>query len=251
MPNKQILDNPNFFGQGSPYLSHPLLTPQRTTREVDFVLSCIDLPEGGRLLDVGCGPGRHSIELAKRGYEVVGIDPSPAMIEAAQERALGIEPAPTFLTVRADDLSNRASFDAAICLFTTLGQIEETMDNSQLVFHVAKKLRPGGYFIVEVPQRSWVLSNLKEYERLGTGDRYTDVTRRYDAHDFTLTETFNMISPHAERAYLLQYRLYNQAELRSLLTSARYEILGCYGDYDGAPLGEDSRVMIMLAQKRQ
>ena len=249
-PNQNMLDKPNFFDEGSPYLNHPLMTPERTTQEVDFILSCSDLPVGGRILDIGCGPGRHSIELARRGCKVVGIDPSPAMVEAALERAMGIVPAPTFFVQRTEDLTTQQPFDAAICLFTTLGQIEDRIDNSQLVFHVAKLLRPGGVFIVEVPQRGWVISHLVTSERFGAGERYTDVVRRYDARDKSLTETFTLVSPHAEHQYLLRYRLYNHVELRSLLISAGFEILGSYGDYDGAPLGEDSQMMIVMAKKR-
>jgi D-alanine-D-alanine ligase len=249
-PDQNMLDKPNFFDEGSPYLNHPLLTQERTSREVDFVLSCVDLPEESRLLDIGCGPGRHSIELARRGYAVVGIDTSTAMIKAAQERAVGIHPAPTFLVQRTKDLTSQDPFDAAICLFTTLGQIEDNSDNSRLVIHVVNNLRPGGRLIVEVPQRSWVISNLKTSERFGAGERYTDIVRSYNALDKSLTETFTLVSPHAEHEYLLRYRLFNQTELRSLLNKAGFELIGAYGDYDAVPIGEDSRLMVMVAQKR-
>ena len=81
------MSTPNFFSPGSPYLDHPLLTPERTAAEIDFVLAQTALPPGARLLDVGCGPGRHSLELARRGYQVMGIDPSGAMIAAAKRTA--------------------------------------------------------------------------------------------------------------------------------------------------------------------
>lgn len=69
----------NFFEDGSPFLAHPLLTAARTAAEVDFIAAELALAAGARLLDVGCGFGRHSIELARRGYAVTGIDPSASL----------------------------------------------------------------------------------------------------------------------------------------------------------------------------
>ncbi|VAW34300.1 hypothetical protein MNBD_CHLOROFLEXI01-407, partial [hydrothermal vent metagenome] len=79
--------NNNFFTEGSPFLNHPLLTAVRTAQEVDFIEDQFKLPTGAHILDVGCGFGRHSIELARRGFAVTGIDPAAAMIAAAQKRA--------------------------------------------------------------------------------------------------------------------------------------------------------------------
>ena len=81
-----------FFDDGSPYLSHPLLTEERTQRELAAIEELIG-PLRGPVLDIGCGFGRHSVALADRGLEVVGIDPSATMIAAAQRRAAegGIE----------------------------------------------------------------------------------------------------------------------------------------------------------------
>ena len=94
------MKKPNFFGRGSPYLDHPLLTTQRTKAEIDFLLSKISIPDAGFILDIGCGFGRHSIELAQRGYNLVGIDPSQAMIDAARQASSGLAFMPQFIQAR-------------------------------------------------------------------------------------------------------------------------------------------------------
>ena len=68
----------NFFEHGSPYLQHPLLTPERTAEEVDFILSILPVEPGDKFLDIGCGFGRHSLELALRGFSVLSWG-APAM----------------------------------------------------------------------------------------------------------------------------------------------------------------------------
>lgn len=240
---------PNFFEAGSPFLQHPLLTAGRTTREIDFILEQIELPAAVRLLDVGCGFGRHSLELAKRGFAVTAIDPAAAMIAAARERAAAAGVSIDFQQVAAETLDLKEMFEAAICLFTTLGQISTAGNNSGLVERAYAALKPGGAFVVEVPQRETAVSQLKPTDKFGEGERYTAVSRRYDAAGYIVTETFELISPEKRRTYCLQYRLYSRDELRSLLTAAGFTVTAMFGDYAGTPLSADSPTMVMIGRK--
>ncbi|HFQ94718.1 MAG TPA: class I SAM-dependent methyltransferase, partial [Anaerolineae bacterium] len=163
----------NFFEEGSPFLNHPLLTAERTAVETNFLESQLRLPPGARILDVGCGFGRHSIELARRGYTVTGIDPAAAMIAAAQERAKEAAVSVDFRQARGEEFTTAVPFDAAICLFTSLGQMGPDGDNSALVSRVYDALKPGGLFVVEVPQRDTAVTQLRPSDKFGDGERYT------------------------------------------------------------------------------
>ena len=242
------MSHPNFFSADSPYLNHPLLTPERTVKEMDFVLSQVNLSPGARVLDVGCGPGRHSIELARRGYDVVGIEPSAAMIQAAKVRATEASVAPTFRQVCGESFVASDEFDLAICLFTTLGQISKEGENCELVKRTHEALRPGGFFVVETRQRAPTVQHLQTEERFG-GERYTDVSRLYDAVTQTVTEVFEVVSPESTQRYLLRYRLYNRTELAGLLKEAGFTIVASFGDYDGNPLIPDSAMMLLIGRK--
>jgi SAM-dependent methyltransferase len=239
----------NFFSQGSPYLNHPLLTTERTAREIDFILSQIELSPNGRVLDMGCGTGRHCIELAQRGYRVVGIDPAEAMLAAARCGAAEAGVAVEFRQMRGEDLTERETFDAVICLFTTLGQIEAGEDNRSLLERSAQALRPGGFLAVEVPQRDWVAQNLQTAERIGQGENYTLVTRRFDPAEKAVSERFRQVSPQGEQVYRLHYRLFNPSELESLLQGTGFEISGAYGGYAKVPITENSATMLFVARK--
>ena len=243
------MNKTNFFDEGSPYLEHPLLTRKRTLMEIDFLLSKIDLPDQAHILDVGCGPGRHSIELALRGYQVVGIDPSATMIEAAQSRASNAGVEPVFLQVAGEVFKTNKKFDTALCLFTTLGQINDRIDNSSLVFQVASALRPTGYFIVEVPHLKWVKKNLKPVDHFDDGDIATHIFRNFDPIKRVVTEEFKLISEAGENHYLLKYRLYSQADIVELLKNAGFNIIAIYGGYQEIQLEAESPVMLIIAQK--
>lgn len=239
----------NFFTEGSPFLKHPLLTPERTSAEIDFVVERARLAPGASIFDVGCGFGRHSIELAKRGYNVVGVDPSSALLEEANNRAkdAGVEVA--FVQSKAEAFTTNRVFDAAICLFTTLGQIDESGDNIGLIKRVSETLVDGGIFIVEVPQRIWVINNLKVEERIGEGERYADVKRRYDGQKQTLTETFTVVKGGQRDTYTLCYRLYRYEDLRYLLLDAHLNLTALYGGFDASPLSDESPVQVVVAKK--
>ena len=240
---------PNFFDSGSPFLQHPLLTLERTTQEVDFILETIAIPKGGRVLDVGCGFGRHSIEFAKRGFVVTGIDPAEAMILAAKQRAEEAGVVVDFEQVGAESFVAKDVFDTAVCLFTTLGQISATGENLGLVERVYAGLRSGGYFVVEVPQRDTAVSQLKPSDKFGTEERYTAVRRQYDPAQQVVTESFDLVSPEKTERYLLQYRLFSREEVVGLLENAGFTVTAMFANYAGDLLMDDSPTMVIIGQK--
>jgi SAM-dependent methyltransferase len=240
---------PNFFEHGSPYLEHPLLTPQRTSGEIDFILSILPLDPGSRLLDIGCGFGRHSIELARRGFDVLGIDPSAAMIAAARERAAAQAVQPEFRRLAGQDLQLQDEFAAAICLFTTLGQVTGQEDNRELLPRAFHALQPGGHLVLEIPQPAWTLDNLQPAETLGEGETHTRVRRSFDPARDLVSEQFTVVSPAGQRTYLLRYRLFNRAQVSQLLAQAGFAGLAFYGGYAPVPLDDRCPGMVIRAQK--
>ena len=238
----------NFFDDNSPYLHHPLLTEERSAREVDFLISQLLLTSSARILDVGCAFGRHSVELARRGLGVVGIDPSAAMINAARQRAMKANCIVQFQQDGGESFQSGLPFDAAICLFTTLGQIRDKEPNDGLVANVYNLLSPGGYFCVEVPQRDVAVDQMRANERFGTDEAYTLVTRQYDVAARTMTESFD-VNMGTRREFQLCYYLYSEEELRSLLADVGLSVVSSFADATGAPLTVESATMLFICRK--
>ena len=115
-----------------------------TEQEVAFLVDTLGLHEGERVLDVGCGPGRHALALARRGIDVVGVDLSEDFVALAREAAKGEGPEARFEVGDVRDLAHDAEFDAVICLcqggFGLLGG----RDEPAVFDRIAAALRPGG-----------------------------------------------------------------------------------------------------------
>jgi SAM-dependent methyltransferase len=117
-----------------------------TVQEVAFLADALGLEPGMRLLDVGCGPGRHAHALAARGLEVVGVDISQRFVDLAARDA---PPGATFLRADARSLAFDTEFDAAISLcqgaFGLAGGPGAPIDgDGEVLAGIARALRPGG-----------------------------------------------------------------------------------------------------------
>ena len=113
-----------------------------TVQEVDHVVAALGLLPGERVLDVGCGTGRHAHELARRGIEVHGIDISRRFIALASEAAV---PLATFERADARSMAFESEFDAVICLCQgAFGMMTADGEDAAVVAGMARALRPGG-----------------------------------------------------------------------------------------------------------
>ena len=152
-----------------------------TDQEVDFVVDALGLEPGMRVLDVGCGPGRHALALAARGFVVHGVDLSPEFVALAQEAATGFTATFEVLDVR--DLAFTAEFDAAICLcqggFGLLGGA----DDEAVIGRIAAAVRPGGGLAVSAFSSYFALRWIEDGDAFdpATGVNHEVATLRNEA----------------------------------------------------------------------
>mgnify|MGYP001597305383 CR=1 FL=1 len=124
---------------------------QHTLAEVDFLLDVCQLKPGMRVLDMGCGPGRHSLELARRGLSVTGVDFTDSFIEFAREAAANEELSgrAEFVLADARDFVRPVHFDAAVCLCEgAFALLQTDEDNVRVLRHIAASMKPGAPFLM-------------------------------------------------------------------------------------------------------
>jgi SAM-dependent methyltransferase len=149
---------------GAAYLRYSFT--KGTDHEVDFLVDALQLRAGMRVLDVGCGPGRHAHRLAKLGLEVVGVDISQRFIDLATAGApLGA----SFVRGDARALTYEAEFDAAISLcqgaFGLTGGPGAPLDgDGDVLSGMARALRPGGRLAVSAFSSYFMLRFLEDHD---------------------------------------------------------------------------------------
>jgi SAM-dependent methyltransferase len=227
----------------------PALTPKRTRAEVDFATRVLGLRRGARVLDVPCGFGRHSGELARRGYSVVGVDLSHAMLGTARRSH---HEGARLRFVRGDmrRLAYRAEFDAVVCLFTSFGYFSER-ENVLTLRRMARALRPGGRLLMDhrnpafdatLPTHSW------RQPRPGLYVLWTlDVDRRTNVHEATWLILRRGGRRVIRKAFRL--RLWTLAQWRRHLREAGLRLVRAYGDFRGRPLRPTSSRLLLLAER--
>ena len=141
-----------FFEQHAPeYMDNCFVA--NTDFEVDFIEEELKLPSGAAILDVGCGTGRHSLELARRGYRVTGIDLSDKMLEEAREIARTEELKVEFIQADATEFNLDRIFDGCICIcegaFGLLSMGEDPFQRDlRILKNVSQVLKPGALFLL-------------------------------------------------------------------------------------------------------
>jgi cyclopropane fatty-acyl-phospholipid synthase-like methyltransferase len=127
---------------------------ERTVRDVDFILEELRLKPGSRVLDVCSGTGRHTIELAGRDVEAIGVELNPDYVALAEERSRQAGVKPRFVQGDVRTVEFGSGYDGAILMWNSFGYFSDDEDRD-LIGKVAAALRPGGRFLIELLNRDY------------------------------------------------------------------------------------------------
>jgi SAM-dependent methyltransferase len=229
----------------------PILSPKQLEREVNFIDEALSVDRGGRSLDLACGAGQHAVELATRGYDLVGFDLSQSQLDwaggLAQERNQKLQ----FTYGDMRDLSYNEAFDAVYSWNTSFGFFEEdkNVDVAQRVF---RALRPGGRFLLDVINRDFVVEQ-QPGQTWFEGDGCVcidDVFIDFITSRMKVKRTL-MLTNGKNRECNYSVRIYGLHELGKILHDVGFKVLNVSGrpEMPGVFFGSSSPRIIILAVK--
>ncbi len=217
-----------------------------TEQEVAFLEDELGLGPGKRVLDVGCGPGRHAHALARRGIEVLGVDISERFVELARRYS---PPGATFVRGDARALGYDAEFDAVISLcqgaFGLAGGPGAPLDpDGTILAGMARALRPGGRLALTAFSAYFLVRHL---------DPGSDVAG-FDAERGVHHEVFEVKDPGGRSAeYDAWTTCFTPRELRLMVAGTGLETVGVWsvdpGDYARRPADLDHAEFLVLARR--
>ncbi len=187
------------------------------------------------ILDIGCGTGNHAIELARRGYEVVGLDLSRSQLQVAREKARGKRLPVTFVQGNMRRFNLRRPFDAAICMFGGFGYLLPDQDVLSHFAAVRQHLVPDGLYAFEFWQESGVIPGHRGWI---VRERPIRIIRldgsEHDAlrHRVTMTFRFFVFDGSRLREQFKEIhtvRVYSAREIRKMLGKSGMALTGAHG----------------------
>lgn len=232
--------------------AHRLSLPERTLVEVDGVIRLLDLTRCRRVLDIPCGYGRHSIELARRGHIVTGADLNAVHLDRAREDAERQGVTVTFERRNMLTLAYQEEFDAVINMFYSFGFFGTDDENLTVLRSFYQALLPGGRFLmhtdVNLPRvrngvyKTHEVRNLVGGGRLWIDERFDETTRRIEGRWM-----IERGPTKSSKSYSV--RVYEVPEFVQMCLDVGFASCSAMGDWNGNPYSHDAEDVIFVARK--
>lgn len=232
---------------------------QGTIGECDFIEKEIEYNKETKILDIGCGTGRHSIELSKRGYEVVGIDLSESLLKRAKEKATEQNLQIVFQEHDARNLPFLYQFDLVIMLCEGAFPLMETDEmNFQILQNAANALKPKGKLIFTTLNGLFPLfHSVKEFLDSETKEgNATCGNNSFDLMTFRDHNTTHVVDDFGNKKELqCNERYYVPSEITWLLKTLNFKTIDIYGAKLGTFTRDDKLTtedfeMLIIAEKQ-
>lgn len=239
----------SFFNEGAGEIMFTEEAWQRAEQNCDALVALLGIVPGAKILDLACGTGRYAIPLAKRGYQVVGLDISSVFLEQARARAkeqgLKIE----FVQGDMRRIPFENEFDAVINLFTSFGYFEKEEDHLRVLKEVHKSLKPGGRFLLDLSNREWLMRNFQARDWREYQDFILLEERKFDFERSRNEARWIVLKGQERKEYFHSLRLFTLGELLELFSRTRLKVLGYYGSLKGEPWSFDARRLVILVER--
>lgn len=231
-----------------------MFTPQRIADAKDDIEKVIELtgikPEG-HILDLCCGIGRHSHELARRGFRVTGVDRTATYLgkarKTAEEEKLDIE----FLQGDMREFIRPGAFDGVINMYTSFTYFEDPEEDKKVIENAFSSLKPGGVLVVQTHGKETLAKifnerNWEEYKEQGV----IVLQERTVSNNWNWMENRWILLKGNERIEnRVSHRVYAGSEMVRLLERCGFSRVVLYGDLDGRPYDQNARMLITIGYK--
>ncbi len=248
------------FGSSYYTLYNPVLNPQRTKQEVSFIIRATGLARPTRILDVGCGHGRHAIGLAKMGHDVIGIDYSTYFLKIARTEAKKQQATATFIRQDIRSMNFSDEFDVALSMYSAFGYFS-LRENLTVLRRIHSALKPGGKFLLDVINAECHVKHITSAGKKVKKGIYqfsqNNEINGYSVQDTNIYFTKTQLDSYHRRwrkgtktgSYNYYMYQYTVPQYRDMLRLTGFEMLNIWGDYQGARWSPSSWRTIILCYK--
>jgi SAM-dependent methyltransferase len=214
----------------------------------ELIIKNVQIPIYGKVLDLACGPGRHSILFARKGFDVTGIDLSDNLLKVAESSAKKEKLKIEFIKADLRNIQLDTKFDLVVNLFTSFGFFEKDEDNFSIFKIASALLNAGGYFVFDFLNSTFIENNLIRESREDKSNEIIVQKRRIEG-DRVIKDIIIQYNGNV-KTYYESVKLYRWGELCKAIDENGLAIKKTFGDFTGSDFKEaTSPRMIIIAQK--
>lgn len=204
----------------------------------------LKLNHPAKILDCGCGKGRHSLFLAAMGFEVTGIDLCRNnILELKKHESQNIK----FFIHDARNIFRVNYYDIALCLFTSFGYYEADSENNKVLRTLFYALKRKGILVLDYMNTTREIDNIIPYSEFSCGNVLFSIKRSYSGNRIHKQIEIN---DNGKKYFSESVRTYSKHELLNLLYANHFKVVDLFGDYELNPYDEHkSQRMIFIAEK--
>lgn len=212
---------------------------------LDLIEQTIGHRPARRVLDLGCGSGRHSLALAKRGYsDLTGVDLSPSLLKLAREESTQLALPIRFLESDMRDMPNEF-FDVILNVFTSFGYFELDEENSRVIQNAALHLAKNGWFVLDFLNSRWVRQHFVPHdERVAPNGMHIEQTRWIE--NDRIEKRLLIRDRFEAKEYVESVRLFELSDFEVMFSRAGLSIRHLFGTYDGGKFEPDTSPRLIM-----
>lgn len=223
------------------------VSPEHTRKEANFIQNALQVAPPATLLDVPCGNGRLSIELASRGFALTGVD--MPFLREGQTVSTGNGLKINWELREMRDLPWQSHFGGAFCFGNSFGYLDD-MGNSEFLKTIHRVLTSGSRFVLDASSVAEnVLPRIQEHTGMTVGDILFIEDNRYDHHSGRLETEYTFVRGNQTEKKYGSHRIYTYRELETLLSEAGFKQSQAYGSVDGTPFKFGSEGLFFVTSK--
>jgi SAM-dependent methyltransferase len=217
--------------------------------DIDKILALTGF-KGGVILDLCCGPGRHSVPLAKRGFKVTAVDRTKFLLDKARKRARDEGVDIEWVQKDMREFHRENVFDLIINMFTSFGYFNDKRDDMKVLENMHKNLRKGGAVIMQMRGKEQMAKILQPT----TSEQYPDGTIFVERHEIfddwsRIRNEWIIIKNDKAKSFKFHHTFYSGQELKDRLNQAGFSKVKLFGNLDGIEYGPNATHLVAVAWK--
>ena len=215
--------------------------------QIDQIAKLLDAKPPAVILDLCCGLGRHSLELARRGFTVTGVDRTAVYLKKARKQAATEELKIDFVQEDMRQFSRPNTFDAVVNLYTSFGYFENPAEDRRVLVNMHRSLKDGGRLLMEMMGKEVLARIFRERDwREENGVIWLE--ERKVSKDWTWIDCrWVLLQDDKRNEFKISHRLYSAAELTALLKDCGFRSVDIHGNLAGAPYDQNAERLVVVA----